>query len=123
MLFVVFQRLGQAIRRGWEDPVFRSLMLLSLTLLVGGSFLFHRVEGWTYFQAFYFCVITLTTVGYGDFSPHTFRGRLFTIFYVLIGVGIIVALVTRIASLAAEARLERRERREERKRQSGEGGA
>ena len=115
MFFTVFRRLWQAIRRGWADPVFRSLLVMTITLLLGGAWLFHRVEGWTYFQSLYFSVITLTTVGYGDFSPGTFAGRLFTIFYVLIGVGIIVALVSRIASNAAEARVERLERRAQRR--------
>jgi voltage-gated potassium channel Kch len=106
---MVFRR-GR-IRRWWDDPLFRGLVGLTLTLLVGGAFFFHRVEGWTYFQSLYFSVITLTTVGYGDFSPQTFAGRLFTIFYVLMGVGIVIALVGRIATNAAEARAERIERR------------
>jgi voltage-gated potassium channel Kch len=107
VLFIVLRRLVAAVRRGWHDPVFRGLLYLTVTLLIGGAFAFHRVEGWTFFQSLYFSVITLTTVGYGDFSPHTFAGRLFTIFYVLAGVGIIVAFLSRVASNAAEARAER----------------
>ncbi len=78
--------------------------------------LFYRgTEGWTLFQSLYFSVITLTTVGYGDFSPDTFAGRLFTIFYVLAGVGIIVAFVSEIASNAAAEARERVERRRDKK--------
>lgn len=119
---VVFRRLWQAVRRGWDDPVFRSLAALTLVLLIAGSFLYHRVEGWTLFQSLYFSVITLTTVGYGDFSPETFAGRLFTIFYVIVGVGIIVALISRIAVHAAEARSERTERRRARRRGQDQAG-
>ncbi|MCJ7724767.1 MAG: potassium channel family protein [Acidimicrobiia bacterium] len=88
---------------------------MTITLLLGGAVVFHRVEGWTYFQGLYFSVITLTTVGFGDFSPVTFRGRLFTIFYVLIGIGIIVALISRIAANAAEARVDRLQQKAERR--------
>ncbi len=42
-------------------------------------------------------MITIATVGYGDFSPATFAGKLFTIFYVLCGLGLFVATATAIA--------------------------
>lgn len=40
-------------------------------------------------------VVTLATVGYGDFTPKTDAGKLFTVLYVLIGVGILLSFVTR----------------------------
>ena len=41
--------------------------------------------------------MTLTTVGYGDFSPTTTGTQIFTIFYILTGFGVLVALLTSVA--------------------------
>lgn len=43
-------------------PVFMVLLVLLCYCAIGG-FLFHNWEGWSYFEAFYFCVITMSTVG------------------------------------------------------------
>merc|ERR1719171_491220 len=40
----------------------------------------------TYMQAFYMSCITLTTVGFGDFSPMSEHGRIFATFWMPIGV-------------------------------------
>jgi hypothetical protein len=65
--------------------------LTALAVLCAGATFYHFVEDLKWLDAFYFCTITLTTVGYGDITPHTDLGKLFTMFYVLIGIGIIAA--------------------------------
>jgi hypothetical protein len=45
----------------------------------------------------YFCVVTLATVGYGDFAPRTSFGKVFTIVYILIGAGVFVVLAAELA--------------------------
>lgn len=41
-------------------------------------------------NSLYFSVITLTTIGYGDFSPQTDLGKMFTLVYIVIGVALIL---------------------------------
>ena len=57
---------------------------------------YHYLEGWSYIDSLYFSVVTLTTVGYGDFTPQTDAGKLFTVFYIIIGIGIIFAFVNTV---------------------------
>jgi voltage-gated potassium channel len=110
---VVFRRLGQALRRNWQDPQFRGLLYLTVLLLLAGMLFYHRIEDWTLLEALYFSVMTLTTVGYGDFYPHTGVGRIFTCLYVLAGLGIVLALLAQLATGAVAARVERSRRRPE----------
>ena len=64
--------------------------------LVFGALAFHWIERWSYLDALYFCVVSLATVGYGDFAPKTPFGRAFAIVYILNGVAILLALFDRI---------------------------
>ena len=80
------------------DPQVRGLLRLTMTMVGIATVVYHYVEGWRWLDAVYFSVITLATVGYGDFSPQTDLGKLFTIFYVFSGIGLFVATVTAFAN-------------------------
>jgi voltage-gated potassium channel len=52
-------------------------------------------NGW---DAFWYSIVTITTVGYGDFYPITFWGRVTAIFIMIAGVGIIGVLASILSS-------------------------
>jgi voltage-gated potassium channel len=93
ILLIFFQELWDLVRQ----PQYRSLLYWILLLLLVGTVFYVRVEGWRPLDSLYFCVISLATVGYGDFSPVTDAGKLFTIFYVLIGFGMLATFLNMLA--------------------------
>ncbi|MFK7772938.1 MAG: potassium channel family protein [Saprospiraceae bacterium] len=76
-----------------QDPEYRDLLGTTFFILFLGTMIYHYLEGWSYLDSLYFSIITLTTVGYGDFSPQTTGGKMFTIFYIFLGIGIILAFI------------------------------
>jgi voltage-gated potassium channel len=64
------------------------LFHLLLLVLISGVVFYTQVEGWSVVDALYFAVITMATIGYGDLSPETTTGKVFTMFYALVSVGI-----------------------------------
>lgn len=75
-----------------SQPNFFAEMFLPLCLLIAvwaiGAVFYHVVEGLSYVNAIYFTACTLTTVGYGDITPQTDAGKLFTAAYTFVGIGI-----------------------------------
>ncbi|MDE0471382.1 MAG: potassium channel family protein [Ekhidna sp.] len=88
--------LFDTIKSFCRDKEYRNLLLTTAIILVLGTIVYHYVEGWKWLDAFYFSFITLTTIGFGDFAPKTDAGKIFTIIYTIIGVGIILTFVNTV---------------------------
>jgi voltage-gated potassium channel Kch len=96
-LALAFHKLARAVAAVWRDPETKALPIVAGALLFSGTLFYWRVEGWTIVESLYFSVVTLTTVGFGDFSPTTPGAQIFTIFYILTGIGVFVALLASVA--------------------------
>ncbi|MBT4792056.1 MAG: two pore domain potassium channel family protein, partial [Halobacteriovoraceae bacterium] len=77
--------------------------ILLLVLIVIMSFLFgtigfHLIENWSLFDSFYMTMITLTTVGFGEVHALSQAGKVFTVFLIFIGLGIVSFSITTMMS-------------------------
>jgi hypothetical protein len=92
-----------------HDPIrfrlFINLIIL-LALLVLGTFAFMYIENRSMVDAFYYIIVTLATVGYGDIHPTTPAGKIFAILLIVTGVGTFLGVIAN----ATEMMLSRREK-------------
>ena len=98
------RELAYALIVAFRNPRVRALMGFTFTMIIIASVFYHYAEGWDMVDAVYFSVITLATIGYGDLAPHTTIGKLFTVGFVLTGLGIFVATVSAFAESMIETR-------------------
>ena len=82
------------------------VILVILLFLFGGATFYYYIEKLRYIDALYLSAATMTTVGYGDITPKTDIGKIFTIVYVFAGVGIALYGLSVIASHFVEVREE-----------------
>ncbi|BFP42120.1 hypothetical protein FGF1_29650 [Flavobacteriaceae bacterium GF1] len=76
----------------WQN--FGKLSAMTLFFIFLGTVVYRVFEGWSWLDSFYFSVITLTTVGYGELFPTTAFTKIFTAFYILAGLGLMLHFVT-----------------------------
>lgn len=83
----------------------RTLMLQTIIFfvyLLGGSAVYHKVEGWRFLEAVYFADYTLLTIGIGNFVPLTHLGRSLLFPYAVGGIVILGLVISSIRKLMLE---------------------
>lgn len=81
-----------------KDPNSRSILFLTLFTLFSGTMFYSTVENMTILDALYFSFTTLTTIGYGDLYPTTAIGKIFTMIYAVVGLGIMASFIGVVVS-------------------------
>jgi len=72
---------------------FQIYIAVFLCVIIGGMLALMFEEGFSFLDAFYFIIVTIATVGYGDLAPVTPLGKMTVIFIILLGVGVFIGLV------------------------------
>ncbi len=80
--------------------IFTLLAVLALIGTVG----FHFIEGWNWFDSFYTVLITVTTIGAND-ARMSETGRAFSVFVIIVGVGLVFLAIGALASALLEFEL------------------
>lgn len=78
-----------------------SLLTLGLrlvTIILSGTIFFRLVEGWTWVDAYYFTVVTISTVGYGDLTPVTDVGKIGATILIFAGLGVFAMTLQQVAA-------------------------
>lgn len=100
--FYTFYRFGRGVWNAFKDPEFQVLLVLTGIVLACGTLFYHENQGWTLLDSLYFSVVTLTTVGYGDMYPTNDVSKIFTMIYLIVGIGILFGFINTIAHYAVE---------------------
>ncbi|TGO77461.1 hypothetical protein BELL_0107g00120 [Botrytis elliptica] len=85
-----------------------SMSIFAFSILwCGGATVFWRAEkreqDLTYFQALYFCYVSLLTIGYGDFAPKSNAGKPFFVVWSLIAIPTMTILISDMSSTVIAA--------------------
>jgi voltage-gated potassium channel len=78
----------EKIARLLLEKKLRLALILLAIIPLAGTCGYMLVEDWSAFDALYMTMITVTTIGYGETHPLSMGGRMFTILFILFGVGI-----------------------------------
>ena len=84
-LFLPFLRLW----RRFKGHSLAWISLVSLTLVAACAVAYSYREGKTWQDSIWWAVVTVTTVGYGDFFPETMAGRIVGMILMLLGIGLL----------------------------------
>lgn len=87
----------------------RSLIGLLLTVIGLGTVFFKYAEGWSWLDAYFFTVVTLSTVGYGSLVPATALGKIGTTVFIFLGLGVFAVTIQQVGVFALRKREEHTE--------------
>lgn len=94
---LTLRRMLKAFFEMMREKEFQVLLGLTALILLSGTIFYSTVEGFTRVDALYYSVATLTTVGSATLEPTTDFGKIFTILYMITGIGVMLSLIVKVS--------------------------
>ena len=94
----MYRRFASAVKYATKNESFLTVLSAGVFLIIIGTITYSLTQGWNIADAFYFAICTLTTSSVMD-PKLTITGapiKIFTVFYILTGIGIIVEMIRQI---------------------------
>jgi len=85
-----------------------AFILLGFVFLSGISG-YMLIEGWDFLDSIYMTVITIASVGYMEVNPLSPQGRIFTIFLIIFGMGVLLFGISTFTAFLVEGELREEE--------------
>jgi len=82
-----------------------TLIFLLFILIIGGSAGYIIIEGWNFLDSIYMVIITLATVGYREVGELSYAGKIYTMFLILAGSGLLAYAVTNLSIMLFEGKV------------------
>ena len=92
-----------------QTPGRACVYLLLATVIVGGAAFSLAEDKGSWIDGMWWAIVTLTTVGYGDYSPATVAGRWVAVFVMAGGIGTVAILTGILADAIREAKIHERD--------------
>lgn len=99
-----FHKIKRSVFKFLKEPFVTLIFISSILLFILMTIIFIAEQETnskinTFFDSFWYTLVTITTVGYGDIAPESIEGRIAGIFLLLFGVAVFGALSGKIASI------------------------
>ncbi len=96
--FSVFGKLYKRIASLITTNKFHYLLVITLLISLASTILVSYYEKITFFNAFWWSIVTITTVGYGDITISTPEAKIVTMLLMLVGIGLIGSLTSTLTT-------------------------
>jgi len=108
---IIWRRLRATISHALSEEDFGPILAAGVTLIAIGTITYTLANDWSVIDSFYFSVATLTTSSPADPDLVLADGwmRLFTAFYTLLGIGVLVEVARRLGASFIQVRKRERQ--------------
>jgi voltage-gated potassium channel len=117
-VFILLSRMKRVLSRSggfWQRSNLIALLSITISIIFIGALVVLVLESGTpgaqitnFSDAVWWCISTVTTVGYGDIVPESLAGRIIGMVLMVVGIGVMAAFIAQVSATLVESRIKKR---------------